>query len=383
MRHRSTSLSKGLGAAALGSMAVAYGTALLPRDGGVARGEVLVPLVVSGLLAGCWVLAVRTAPPVTRRPAVPARAGIPAALGSIRRDWGHIAMAYLVIWAPFFAGVAAQHGSGSALGGLWCALTAVFAVVLSFYALGLFTAQLGPGQKLLRADAAAGRVHAVRARFGDAVREQYRKPAGTGVGDISTIDYYYAELLPESEDGGPAVRPTVRFSSMNDVNFRINLGDKHLSHAAAELAGHSGWLCWPTRWKDLAGTDKHHLVAAAFVTDTGHVVWGHTRQDDWTTWLHDEIAPVRETDPGLSAEVLPPPSRFLPAAHGGSLLYAAAAALLTTPYLVGAAPFSVGIGLGAAAGLVGLFAGVRMGSGVKILDAELWTVRQESHPSLR
>lgn len=383
MRHRSTSLSKGLGAAALGSMAVAYGSALVPRDAGVVRWEVLVPLAVSGLLAGCWVLAVRSAPPVTRLPAAPARAGIPAALGSTRRDWGHIAMAYLVIWAPFFAGTAAQHGSGSALGGLWCALTALFALVLSFYALALVTSRLGPGQKVLRADAAAGRVHAVRARFGDAVREQYRRPTGTGTGDISTIDSYYAELSPESEDGGPAVRPTVRLASMRGDSFRINLGDKHLSHAAAELAGHSGWLCWPSRWKDLAGTDKDRHVAAAFVTDTGHVVWGHTRQDDWTTWLRGELAPVHETDPTLSAEVLPSPSRFLPAAHGVSLLYAAAAALLTIPCLVGAVPFGVGIGLGAAAGLTGLVAGVRMGNGAKILDPELWTSRQESHPSLR
>ncbi|QKW30422.1 hypothetical protein HUT11_33120 [Streptomyces seoulensis] len=110
---------------------------------------------------------------------------------------------------------------------------------------------------------------------------------------------------------------------------------------------------------------------------------GHTRQDDWTTWLRGELAPVRETDPTLSAEVLPSPSRFLPAAHGVSLLYAAAAALLTIPYLVGAVPFGVGIGLGAAAGLTGLVAGVRMANGAKILDPELWTTRQESHPSLR
>lgn len=382
MRHRSTPLSKGLGAAALASMAVAYGSALVPADADVARWEVLVPLAAGGLVAGCWVLAVRTAPPVVRRAAVPARAGIPAALGSIKRDWGHIAMAYLVIWAPFFAGAAAQHGSGSTLGGLWCVLTAIFGVVLSFYALALATPQLGPGQRVLRADAGAGRVHAVRARFGDAVREQYRKPTGTGTGDITTVDHYYAELLPESEGGGPAVRPTVRFAPMYGESFRINLGDKHLSRAAAELAGHSGWLCWPTRWKDLAGTDEHRRVAAAFVTDTGHVVWGHTRQDDWTTWLRGGLAPVRETDPGLSAEVLPSPSRFLPAAHGVSLLHAAAAVLLTVPYLVGAVPFGVGVGLGAAAGLVGLIAGVRMGSGAKILDPEVWTPRQESHPSL-
>lgn len=52
-------------------------------------------------------------------------------------------------------------------------------------------------------------------------------------------------------------------------------------------------------------------------------------------------------------------------------------------YLVGAVPFSAGIGLGTAAGLVGLFAGVHLGTRVKMLDPELWTVRQESHPSMR
>lgn len=382
MRHRSTPLSKSLGTAALTSTALTYGMALVPGKADAPRWEILIPLAVSTLLAGCWVLAVRSAAHVVRRSVVPARAGIPAALGPIRRDWGHITMAYLVIWAPFFAGAAAQRGSGSALGGIWCALTACFAIVLSFYVLALVTTQLGPGQKILRADAAAGRVHAVRARFGDAVREEYRKPTGTGVGDINTVDYYYAELLPEVEDGGPAVRPTVRFASMSGDSFRINVGDKHLSRAAAELVGHSGWLCWPTRWKDLAGTDEQRRVAAAFVTDSGHVVWGHTREDDWTTWLRGEIAPVRETDPTLSAQVLPSPSRFLPAAHGVSLLYAAAAALLAVPYLAGAVPSGVGIGLGVAAGVVGFIAGGRMSGGAGNLDPELWTVRQESHPSL-
>ncbi|MFI6862871.1 hypothetical protein ACIBKZ_23755 [Streptomyces sp. NPDC050421] len=383
MRHRSTLLSKAFGAAALASTAVAYGTALVRGNADAPRWDVLVPLTVGALLAGCWVLAVRAAPPVVRQPVAPARAQIPATLGAIRRDWRHITMAYLVIWAPFFAGAAAQRGSGSTLGGIWCSLTAFFAIVLSFYVLALVTTQLGPGQKILRADAAAGRVHAVRARFGDAVREQYRRPTGTGVGSISTVDFYYAELLPEGEDGVRAVRPTVRFAAMSGDSFRINLGDKHLSRAAAELVGHSGWLCWPTRWKDLAGTDKQRRVAAAFVTDTGHVVWGHTREDDWTTWLRGEIAPVRETDPTLSAQVLPSPSRFLPAAHGVSLLYAAAAAVLAVPYLVGAAPFGVGIGLGVAAGVVGFIAGGRMSSGAKGLDPALWTVRQESHSSLQ
>lgn len=99
--------------------------------------------------------------------------------------------------------------------------------------LALLPSYLGREQRLLKEDAAAGGVH----------------------------------------EGDTDGERTVRLQAMN-AGHSSTVGDKHLSQSAAQLADHSGWLCWPTRWRDIAGTNKEHTVSAAFVSDSGHVVWG-------------------------------------------------------------------------------------------------------------
>lgn len=384
MRHRSTPLATTLGGAALVCLAGGFGATVVRYDADTPRLDILVPLALAALFVGGWVLAVRAAPPVERLAPSPARDGIPSTLRAIRRDWGHVAAAYLTIWAPYAAARAAFGTGGSVVGSAFCALTLLFAVVMSLYATGLLTTQLGAAQRMLREDAVSGSVHAVRVRFGPAVREDYRRPTGTGVGSITTTSSYYVDLLSEGDSDG---QKAIRLRSMDaGANFRIPIGEKHLSYAAAQLSGHSGWLCWPKRWKDIAGTDKQRQVSAAFVADTGHVVWGRTAERDWEPWLRGEAAPVRETDSGLAAEPLPHPSRFRPEAHTATLLIAAVAALTTVPYLLGSVSYVVGLVLGAVAGILALAAGVRLGFiGVQKqnMDPELWTVREEAHPSLR
>ncbi|WP_327317979.1 hypothetical protein [Streptomyces sp. NBC_01235] len=383
MRHRSTPLATALGGAALLFTAVAWGSAVVRYDAVAPRLDILVPLALAALLAVGWLLAVRAAPPVEQLPAAAAREGIPATLGTVRRDWGHVGAAYLTVWAPFAAARAAYGEGGSVFGSAYCGLTLFFGVVMSLYATGLLTDQLGAAQRMLKEDAAAGSVHAVRVRFGTPVREEYRRPTGMGVGSVMTTSSYYVDLLPE---GGADGQDAIRLKSMSGDNFRIPIGEKHLSHAAAQLSGHTGWLCWPTRWKDIAGTDKQRRLSAAFVADTGHVVWGLMAQQDWESWLRDDAAPVRETDTGLAVEPLPRPSRFRSKVHARTLLIAAVAALTAVPYLVGAVPYGLGLALGAVAGVLALVAGGRLGIvGVQKqnMDPELWTVRHEAHPSLR
>jgi hypothetical protein len=382
MRHRSTLLSSSLGGAALLSVAVACGAAVARYDTEAPRIDILVPLGLAAVFTGGWLVAVRAAAPVERLPAVGVRDGIAGTLAAVRRDWGLIATVYLTLWAPYAAARTAYSKGGSTFGILCCVLTLGIAIVLSPYAIGLLTNQLGAAQRMLAQDAAGGRVHAVRVRFGTPVRKEYRRPAGTGVGKIVTTMTYYAELLPE---GGAGVQRTIPLHAMyTGDNFRIPLGGKHLSHAAAQLPGHTGWLCWPTRWKEIGATDKHHQVPAAFVADTGHVVWGHTVEEDWEFWLRGGNAPVRETDPGRAAEPLPRPSRFRPKAHVRPLTVAAVAAATAVPFLLGAVPYEAGVALGAVVAVLVLAAGVLTGSAAdENLDPDLWTVRREEHPSLR
>ena len=90
---------------------------------------------------------------------------------------------------------------------LYVLVTWLFGVVLSVYAIGLLKNQLGPAQRMLREDAAAGSVHAVRVRFRTPVREEYRYPTGDGVGRIATSNTYCVELAPENDAGRHRTAP--------------------------------------------------------------------------------------------------------------------------------------------------------------------------------
>ncbi|WP_317441243.1 hypothetical protein [Streptomyces collinus] len=176
-------------------------------------------------------------------------------------------------------------------------------------------------------------------------------------------------------------RRSVRLQALSGHNFRITVGDRHIAHAPAQLVGHRGWLCWPTRWRDIAGTDKERLVSAAFVSDSGHVVWGTTRKDDYAYSLRAGAAPVCPTETSLSAAPLPAPSRYVPGKHAPRLLVASAGALLCVPHVLGVVPHWAGMLLAVPSGAMGLVAGMLMGgSGV---DPDLWTTRTTSRPSLR
>ncbi|MGW1794399.1 hypothetical protein ACWCQN_00010 [Streptomyces sp. NPDC001984] len=380
MRHRSTPLSVTLGGAALLGAAVAMGTVFVRYDADTPRFDILGALALSGLLAVGWVLAVRAAPAVPRLAPAAQQEAIPGRLASVRRDWGWIGAVYLTVWAPYAAARAAYGKGGSLLASALCLVTLLFGLALSAFAMGLLTDQLEKPQRLLRQDAAAGRVHAVRVRVGGMVRQDYRQPSKASVGQVDTINSYWIEL---TADGGTR---SVQFRTMDGSAFRIRTGDKHVRDAAAQLDGHAGWLCWPTRWKEIAATDDQREMPAAFVVDTGHVVWGTTREADWQPWLRGGRAPVRETDTALSAAPMARPSRYAPGAHDRSLLFMAGAALVAAPFLLGLVSGALAGLVGAVSGGLALYSGLRLvypDNVTRFMDPELWTLRQESHPSLR
>ncbi|MEW2515505.1 hypothetical protein [Streptomyces sp. NPDC046870] len=377
MQHRSTTLADALGTAALLSAAAAWGAASIRNDTGP-RLDILVPLALAALFALGWLLASRSAPVVEPLPATaPARETIPGHLGAVRHDWGLVATAYLTVWAPYVAACAANEGRGSLLGALYVVVTFVFGAGLSLCCLSLLQSCLDRSQRMLKEDAAAGRVHAVRVLFGTPVREAYRYPTGKGVGQIGVTSRYFIELVPEDETAG---QPVVRLRTTH-VGHSVVVSEKHLTHAAAQLRGHGGWLCWPTRWRDIAGTDKERKVSAAFVSDSGHVVWGVTHEEDHAGYLRGGAAPVHETDAALGVAPLPRPSRYFAKVHGWHLGVAAVGALLAVPFLLDVVPYWAALLLGVVSGALGVFAGMTLdGAGV---DQEPWSARERLHPSLR
>ncbi|MFG2123745.1 hypothetical protein [Streptomyces sp. NPDC048710] len=379
MQHRSTPLARTLGAAALLSAAAAWGAASIQDYADGPRPDVLVPLALAAVFVVGWLLASRSAPLVKPLPTTaPPRETIPGKLGALRRDWGLIATAYLTVWAPFAAANSAFYsGPGSALPAAYCLLTFVLGVVLSLCNLCLFQGYLDRAQRMLRQDAAAGSVHAVRVRFGTPVQETYRYPTGKGVGRIGVKSTYCIELVPEDHTG---VQRTVRLQTTH-IGHSIIVSEKHLTHAAAQLGGHGGWLCWPTRWRDIAGTNKERRVPAAFVSDSGHVVWGVTPEEDHTHYLRAGAAPACQTDTALAVAPLPRPSRYFAKVHASHLRVAAVGALLAVPFLLDAVPHWAGLLLGVISGALGLFAGMAM-DGVGV-DQEPWTRRETSHPALQ
>ncbi|MGV9254619.1 hypothetical protein [Streptomyces sp. NPDC003697] len=387
MRHRSTPPAVGIGAATLLCAAVAVAAAIVrypfdaPRyDAGAQRWDVLVPLALAAVLARGWVAAVKAAPAYDTLPAVAARTGIPARLGPVRRDWGRIAATYLVVWAPYAVARSAYGTGGSRLGVALCAVTFVYGLVPSLYGIGLLTRQLEAPHRLLRKDAAAGRVLALRVRVGTPVRQDYRTPARKGTGKVDTHTTYAIDLVP---DTGPAGR--VRFGPMQGANFRTN-GERHLAHAAARLGGHTGWLCWPTLWKEIAATDRRRTVPAALVTDSGHVVWGETYEEDWGPWLRGGDVPLQATEAAARARPLARPSRYTPGVHSRALVLLLVAALVAAPALLGVGPGVVAVLLGAVAEGLIVFTSVRLAwpdTSREIMRPDLWKLRTESHPSLR
>ncbi|WP_405839650.1 hypothetical protein [Streptomyces sp. NBC_01518] len=378
MSHVSTPLARTLGGAALLSTAVAWGAAALQYDPHDPRFDILVPLALAAVFVVGWLLACRTAPLVKPLPVTgPAREAIPGRLGTVRRDWGLVATAYLVVWAPFAAANSAYNGWGSDMGVVYCVLTFLLGAVLSVCNLALLQSWLGREQRMLKEDAAAGGVHAVRVRFGAPVLETYRYPTGQGVGKIAARATYGVELVHEDDTDRERI---VRLQAMN-AGHSSAVGNKHLGQAAAQLACHDGWLCWPTRWRDIAGTNKERHVSAAFVSDSGHVVWGRTPEEDYEHFLRDDAAPLRKTDPALAVAPVPRPARYLPKVHAMHLRIAAVGALFAVPFLLDVVPHGIGLLLGVVSGALGIFAGMTLDS--VPVDHELWTERTTSDPSLQ
>lgn len=158
----------------------------------------------------------------------------------------------------------------------------------------------GPRQRVLRADAATGQVHAVRVRIGAPIWKRYEK-RGDKPGTIKAEHTHWLEVSPV--EGGVPLQISAMYPAGGGTGLTRTTTD--LLQAGLQLACRQAWLCLPTRWKMI---EKE--LPAALVVDTGHVVWGELSRDAARQYLADRISGApRLSQPHLSRPPEPRPAR--------------------------------------------------------------------------
>ncbi|MFI6486052.1 hypothetical protein [Streptomyces sp. NPDC050564] len=377
--RRTTVLSRFCGGAALVAVTVAVGLALARDDARTPRWDVIEALGFAALAAGGWVLACRAAPTVRGKSPVPAPATIPRSLRKPPHDWGLAAGVVLTIVTPLVVlrfGFTLHEG---ALTGL--ALIAGMALgfwLLVYVATDLLGYRLGPRQRVLCADAAAGQVHAVRVRIGAPVWKRYEK-RGDKPGTTKAEHTQWLEVSPVA--GGVPLQVSPMYPAGGGTGLTRTTTD--LLQAGLQLAGHEAWLCLPTRWKLI-----EKQLPAALVVDTGHVVWGELSRDAARQYLADRIngAPVNlhPTSPDRPSLALPGRAKFRQDLHGRQLVWLLAAFALAAPALLGAAAGFPGslLCLGSAVAVAASGLGVTRRA-TELPGAIGWTVREGRDPAIR
>ncbi|MYR26062.1 MULTISPECIES: hypothetical protein [unclassified Streptomyces] len=397
MRHRSTALSATLGGislvAALGGT-VAVLVEAVTRVGSDDDGPMWTALVLFGLaVVGCalWLLAVRAAPGVERLPDGPVRAGIPRHLAPIRRNWPRIGQVLLFLLAPYVLVRVAAPSAGSVLGELPGFLLLIGTIAALARLPLLLSGQLPPPLRGFRRRVASGQpVLATRARLGRPLRVDVRTASATGSGEIVTSVAYGLAVTPEGarEVVSPQEEGFFGVEAVDERKmYRLTIGERHLSHSVAQLAGHQGWFCVPREWRAYTGVrGERPLVPAFFASDTGHVVWAAIEPVLVETALAEGFLTPRETDIGLRAAPVRRPSFYLARAHDRVLALGLGVVLATVPAMTGLVPawatvlFGVaGLALLGRAAYVAVTAPYRF----QVQDERLWKHFEFTDPALR
>ncbi|MEU6441502.1 hypothetical protein [Streptomyces sp. NPDC047046] len=397
MRHRSTALSAALGGISL--VAALSGTvAVLVEDvtrvGSDEDGPMWTALVLFGLaVVSCagWLLAVRAAPGVERLPDGPVRAGIPRRVAPIRRNWPRTGQVLLFLLAPYVLVRTAAPSPGSALGELPGFLLLIGTIAALARLPLLLGGQLPPPLRgFRRRVAAGGPVLAMRARLGRPIRVDVRTASSTGSGDIVTSVAYGLAFTPEGarEVVSPEEEGFFGVEAVDERKlYRLTIGERHLSHSVAQLAGHEGWFCVPREWRAYTGArGERPLVPVFFASDSGHVVWAVIDPVLVERALSDGYLAPHETDMSLRAAPVRRPSLYLARAHDRVLVLGLGVVLATVPAMTGLVP-TWGTVLGGLAGLALLgraaYVAITAPYRFQVQDERLWKHFEFTDPALR
>ncbi|MFE5791041.1 hypothetical protein ACFQ8C_00545 [Streptomyces sp. NPDC056503] len=364
----SRTAAEALRAAALACAAVALVLCLVDVRSDGPRGGVLAALAAGAVCAGAWALATRGRP--VPAPAPHPWRGLPSVLHRDPVDWYAAVSTLLAGATPFAAYLLAAAGE---VNDAWLVLWALplggwFLLTLPALWRTLFR-PFPERHRFLAQDARAGRVYAVRfvLETGQWVRlidEDNRKlvdPAPSVVQMLRLRDehgaYYGTQPLGEGVVGPSAIGPFSLF--------------------AAGCRGEHVWVVWPERWEPVLAVARRKgrpAYPVAMVSETGAMVWGYAAIDYTDRYLTDP-ANLHPTVPGLAARPLRPRPRFRTEVHGRMFAYLAVALAALTPVLldVVSGAVSVGLGLLAAAALVGAPLAAS-GANSRIPDAGRWDV---------
>ncbi|MFE7245440.1 hypothetical protein [Streptomyces sp. NPDC057580] len=377
--RRATVLTRLCGGAALVAVTVAVGLVLVWHDAPTPRWDIIEALGVAALAAGGWILACRAAPTVRVESPVPAQASIPRSLGQPPHDWGLAAGVVLTI----VTSLAVLRFGFTLYEGALTGLAVIVGIGLGFWLLvyvvtDLLGHRLGPRQRVLCTDAAAGQVHAVRVRIGAPIWKRYVK-RGDKPGTIKAEHTHWLEVSPVG--GGVPLQVYPMYPAGGGTGLTRTTTD--LLQAGLQLGSHQAWVCLPTRWKLI-----EEGLPVALVADTGHVVWGELSRDAARQYLADPVngAPVNlhPTSPDHPSLALAGRAKFRQDLHGRQLVWLLAAFALAAPALLGAVAGFPGslLCLGTAVAVAASGLGVTRRAGE--LPGEIgWTVRESRDPAIR
>jgi len=367
--RRSTLLTRTLGAGALAAAAAGLALAYGGFDTSAPRLDVIGCLAASAVLTAAWALACRAAPPLYPPPSpgpAPDVPPIPARLPSPVRDFSRATGTVLIAFSPI---VLARLAEREGVFGAVFFLLVLFLTVKFAWSLRkqVSSKEAHAKIKVLIEDAAAGEVHAIRARVDRPLVYRYHE-RGNKPGRLSTTHQYCLALKDTKGDEIP-----------------LAVGDRvEIARAGAALSGTEGWLLFSTRYKLIEDAQP-----AAFVADhDGTTVLGLTHPEEVTYRTATAAArELRPTTRDRTTRKVPRTAKFRLPVHGRIAAGALLAALLCLPLLLletDDVPGLVAYPLCVLAGVALMWAvlnGVAEVQHTVLRDTE-WAVREESDPEI-
>ncbi|MDV9190215.1 hypothetical protein R6L23_18705 [Streptomyces sp. SR27] len=370
MRH---TVTESLRAAALVCAAVAVALFLVHDRTDGARWDVLAAVLATTACTGAWALLTRREAPLGPPEQAPGpMTALPSVLPRNPVDWYLTAGATVYAFAPWAVFRYAAHGEVHiayvVLGAL--PLFTWTAVVLFLTVKHLLVRRLPEAQRLLAADARAGRVIAVRF---ESAGGEWNRIVPEDCTKLIDPPVEHAQHLKLQDAKGKWYGTHGLLSTLMGPDHARN----QLAFFGPRFKGRQVWVYWPERWQPvLAATRNSNRPAypVAVIADTGDMVWGYAALDYTDRYLTDPTN-LHATTPGLRARPVRPRPYFRPAVHGRMLLWLALALAALTPVLLGLVSdeLSALLGIVAALAVMGALPAARRGNTL-VPDPSRWTL---------
>ncbi|MFD3532073.1 hypothetical protein [Streptomyces sp. NPDC058664] len=349
MRH---TVTETLRAASLVCAAVAVVLFFAHDRSDGARWDVLAALLTGAACIGAWSLLTRNEPPLgPPEPAPEPMRDLPSVLPRNPVDWYLTAGMTLVAVAPWAVVRYAFHQEVdlAILVLVSLALIPWSLVVLVLTVKNLLVRRLPEPQRLLAADARAGRVVAVRFESAGAEWKRFVPEDSTKLID-PPLDHAQHLTVRDAKGDWYGIH------GLLSTLFGPDHARKQLAFFGPRTKGRHVWIYWPERWEPVLAVARrrgHPAYPVVAIADDGEMMWGYAALDYTDRYLTDPTN-LRATTPGVRARPVRPRPYFRPAVHGRMLIRLAVALAALTPVLLDAVSGGVSalLGLVAAAAII-------------------------------